>query len=210
MRIRLVFSKGGPLRYTGNLDLHKIWERSFRRAELPLAYSHGFHPKPKIQLAAALPLGFSSRAELLDFWTSEEIDLHGLPGKLTGAMPAGLEILSVEQVDERAPALQTQVVSAEYRIFIQGIGSQSDLVERIKSILQAESIPRVRRGKKYDLRPLIEELRVKGKDQIAMRLAAREGATGRPEEVLAVLNLSPEEALIERTDLKINQSNQHS
>ena len=55
MRIRITFSKQGALRYTGNLDLHKIWERTARRADLALAYSQGFHPQPKMQLAAALP-----------------------------------------------------------------------------------------------------------------------------------------------------------
>ena len=58
MRVRLTFTKQGALRYTGHLDLHKILERSIRRAKLPLAYSQGYHPQPKINLAAALPLGF--------------------------------------------------------------------------------------------------------------------------------------------------------
>ncbi len=53
MRLRITFSKQGALRYTGHLDLHKIWERTARRAGLPLAYSQGFHPHPQIQLAAA-------------------------------------------------------------------------------------------------------------------------------------------------------------
>jgi radical SAM-linked protein len=66
MRLRITFAKQGALRYTGQIDLHRIWERSARRADLPLAYSHGYHPQPKIQLAAALPLGFSSRCEVVD------------------------------------------------------------------------------------------------------------------------------------------------
>ena len=51
MRVRITFAKQGALRYIGNLDLHKIWERSIRRAKLPLAYSQGYHPQPKINLA---------------------------------------------------------------------------------------------------------------------------------------------------------------
>ncbi|MDP3186130.1 MAG: TIGR03936 family radical SAM-associated protein, partial [Anaerolineales bacterium] len=64
--MRITFSKTGALRYTGHLDLQRIWERTARRAGLPLVYSQGFHPQPKIQIAAALPLGFSGRAELVD------------------------------------------------------------------------------------------------------------------------------------------------
>ena len=70
MRIRITFSKQGALRYTGHLDLHNLWERAARRAAIPLAYSQGFHPQPKIQLAAALPLGFSSRAEVCSIGSS--------------------------------------------------------------------------------------------------------------------------------------------
>ena len=69
MRIRITFVKQGALRYTGHLDLHKLWERAARRAELPLAYSQGFHPQPKMNMAAALPLGFSSRCEVHGYET---------------------------------------------------------------------------------------------------------------------------------------------
>jgi hypothetical protein len=71
MRIRLIFSKTGSLRYTGHLDLHTIWERTIRRAGLPLMYTQGFHPGPKIQLASALPLGFIGRCEIVDIWLDE-------------------------------------------------------------------------------------------------------------------------------------------
>jgi radical SAM-linked protein len=146
-------------------------------------------------------LGFSSRAEIVDFWTTEEIDLPALPDKLAPAMPAGLRVLSIEQVDERAPALQTEVSAAEYMVQISDPGSLSGLDERITSVLVQESIPHERRGKTYDLRPLIEELQMTGDGQVFMRLTAREGATGRPEEVLDVLDIPPEVAQVERTRL---------
>ncbi|MFZ5822495.1 MAG: TIGR03936 family radical SAM-associated protein [Chloroflexota bacterium] len=200
MRLRITFSKQGALRYTGHLDLHKIWERSLRRARLPLAYSQGFHPQPRIQLAAALPLGFASRAEVMDIWLTGDLAPASLPAALEGHMPPGLAVLDVEQVDERAPALQTEVVGAEYRVEITGAGSASGLTERLASVLEAESILRERRGKPYDLRPLIEELALTG-SSIFMHLSAREGATGRPEEVLAALGVPLEATRIERTRL---------
>ena len=106
MRVRITFSKQGALRYTGNLDLHKIWERSIRRAKLPLAYSQGYHPQPKINLAAALPLGFSSSAEVMDMWLSEEVE--DVAATLQAQIPPGLTILDSETVDDREPSLQSQ------------------------------------------------------------------------------------------------------
>ena len=218
MRIRITFAKLGALRYTGHLDLHKLWERAARRAELPLAYSQGFHPQPKMNIAAALPLGFSSRCEALDMRLEHEISLDGLREKLQGTLPTGIQVMDVESVDERAPALQTQVISAEYEVSLTESSPStslrtsfgSEVKRRIESVLESESIIRTRRGKEYDLRPLVEELSLtpaplpEGEGQemrVFMKLAAREGATGRPEEVLDVLGIAFEDTRIERTRL---------
>lgn len=214
MRIRITFAKQGALRYTGHLDLHRLWERAARRAELPLAYSQGFHPQPKMNIAAALPLGFSSRCEVLDMRLEREIPLDGLREKLQDTLPTGIQVSSVEAVDDKLPALQTQVASAEYEVTLTEAVNGSELKRKIDSVMEAESMIRERRGKTYDLRPLIEELRILESDsspseqerapalpRIFMRLAAREGATGRPEEVLDLLGIAFEGTRIERTRL---------
>ena len=214
MRLRITFAKQGALRYTGHLDLHKLWERAARRAELPLAYSQGFHPQPKMNIAAALPLGFSSRYEVIDMRLEREIPLEGLREKLQQTLPTGIQVSHVERVDERLPALQTQVASAEYEVTLTEAVDGSELERRIDSVMGSESILRERRGKTYDLRPLIEELKVLESDgessmqedapamqRIYMRLAAREGATGRPEEVLDFLGIAFEGTRIERTQI---------
>jgi radical SAM-linked protein len=215
MRIRITFVKQGPLRYTGHLDLHKLWERAARRAGLPLAYSQGFHPQPKMNMAAALPLGFSSRCEVMDMRLEHDIPLDGLPTRLNQLLPAGLQVVDVQQVEERAPALQTQVVSAGYEVTLTESIDRSDLIRKIDTVIESKILPRERRGKMYDLRPLIEDLQMMESDGVAvaprrhlpsvqkifMRLAAREGATGRPEEVLDVLGIPFEETRIERTHL---------
>jgi len=210
MRIRITFTKQGALRYTGHLDLHKLWERAARRAELPLAYSQGFHPQPKMNIAAALPLGFSSRCEVMDMKLEHEIQLEGLREKLQQTLPTGIQVLNVESADERAPALQTQVAAAEYQVTLTGSIDESELKRKIDSVMESESIIRERRGKIYDLRQLIEGLAItpspfpEGERQrvrVFMRLAAREGATGRPEEVLDTLGIAFEETRIERTNL---------
>ena len=201
MRIRITFAKQGALRYTGHLDLHRLWERAARRAELPLAYSQGFHPQPKMNIAAALPLGFSSRCEIIDMRLEREIPLDGLREKLQETLPTGIQVSSIEAVDDKLPALQTLVASAEYEVTLTEAIDRSDLEARIDSLMATESIVRERRGKTYDLRPLIEELQLADGTKIVMRLAAREGATGRPEEVLDLLGIAFEGTRIERTHL---------
>jgi len=210
MRIRITFIKQGALRYTGNLDLHKLWERAARRAELPLAYSQGFHPQPKMNLAAALPLGFSSRCEVLDMRLEHDISIEDLPARFNQTLPSGIQVVEVEQIDEHAPALQTQVVSSEYEVQLTEALDATELQQRIDSVMESKAISRERRGKMYDLRPLIEELSLtpsplpEGEGQgvrVFMRLAAREGATGRPEEVLDELGIAFEGTRIERTRL---------
>ena len=208
MRVRITFTKQGALRYTGHLDLHKILERSIRRAELPLAYSQGYHPQPRLHLAAALPLGFASRAEVMDIWLNDDVD--DVLSPLQANVPPGLTILQAAQVDEREPSLQTQVIAAEYQVEITEAGFATGLNEKIAAVMASESIPRERRGKNYDLRPLIEELTplslpgrgAGGEGQgLFMRLTAREGATGRPEEVLDELGIPIEASRVERTAL---------
>ena len=205
MRIRITFAKQGALRYTGHLDLHKLWERTARRAELPLAYSQGFHPQPKMNIAAALPLGFSSRCEVLDMRLQNDIPLEGLGERLQNTLPTGIRVLNVERVQDGEPALQTQVASAEYEVTLTEAVERSDLERRIEALIEAESLPRERRGRSYDLRPLIEELSLASSPSplpiIFMRLKAQEGATGRPEEVLDALGIPFEETRIERIRL---------
>ena len=203
MRARITFSKQGALRYTGHLDLHRLWERAMRRADLPLSYSQGFHPQPKISLASALPLGFSSRGEVLDVRFNDEIPTEEIAARLKDSLPPDIQVTHVESVDEREPALQTQVLSATYDVHLTEPVDGSELIRKVEDLLASESLPRERRGKFYDLRPLIETLDVvteaDGKVWMQMKLAARDGATGRPEEVLNALGIEPEYTLVERT-----------
>jgi radical SAM-linked protein len=209
MRVRFTFSKTGALRYIGHLDLHALWERAARRAGLPLAYTKGFHPQPKIYLASALPLGFSSRCEVVDLRLTQDVNLVDLPGLLQAAMPSGIRIIKVEFVDEQAPPLQTRVIAAEYEVTISGTLESSgladlhkaNLMQRSKELLAQSTLPRERRGKAYDLRPLIEQLTILSENKIFMRLTAREAATGRPEEVLNALGITPENTQVERVNL---------
>ena len=176
-----------------------------RRAELPISYSQGFHPQPKISLAAALPLGFSSRAEMLDVRLNKDLSVEDISARLKDSLPVDIQIVGIETVDERAPALQTQVLSAAYEVHLTEPIDGTKLTRKVQELMMSESIIRERRGKTYDLRPLIEMLSVvdeaNGNARLKMTLAARDGATGRPEEVLNTLDILPEYTRVERTHL---------
>ncbi len=187
MRLRLTFTKTDSLKYTGHLDLHRTLERTFRRAGLPLAYSQGFNPQPRMNLAEALPLGITSECEVMDVWLETQIDLEQAKKDLDRAVPPGMQIISLNEVDEKLPPLQTQVVAAEYRVTVRG-GVTADLDSRVRDLLSQPTIMRERRGKHYDLRPLIESLSIE-EDVLVMKLSARDGATGRPDEVLKALGV---------------------
>jgi len=201
-RIRVFFSKLSMLKYTGSLDMQRIWERSFRRARLPLAYSQGFHPQPRINQALPLPLGMTSQNDLAEFWLEQEMDLSIVLKTLSMAVPPGLEITALQTVDVHAPSLPTLVISAQYSALLFGAHNQQQLHHSITVLLAQSEIFREKRGKSYDLRPLIERLELESQDghssQLFMQLSAREGATGRPEEVLAALGFDPLLARIER------------
>ena len=193
-RYRITFSKGEPLKYTSHLDLMRVWERSMRRAGAPLAYSSGFNPRPKLQLAAALPLGHTGEAEWLDALLEEPVKADDLVQALVPALPYGLTVRQVHHVDLKEPALQTQIVSAEYRVTVEWDESPKDIRARIDRILAAPELMHERRGRQYDLRPLIEQLRLvrvdEGQIVLIMRLTARQGATARPEAVLQGLGMA--------------------
>jgi radical SAM-linked protein len=138
---------------------------------------------------------------VLDMRLEREISLEGLREKLQETLPTGIQVANVESVDEKLPALQTLVASAEYQVTLTESIDEVELKPRIESVLVSESIIRERRGKTYDLRPLIEMLDVESDGRIFMKLAAREGATGRPEEVLDILGIAFENTRIERIQL---------
>lgn len=204
-RWRLVFAKTEPMRYTSNLDVQRTLERMFRRADLPLWHSRGYNPRPKMHIAAALPLGVTGRAEIMDFWLERPLHADEIRRRLVRAQPPGLQVIDLYPVPLEAPALQNQVRAAEYEArFVTAV---PDLDERVRALLARAHIVRERRGKTYDLRPLIERLQAHpaGPDEpgprLTMVLTARPGATGRPDEVVAALGLDPAEARVERLRL---------
>ncbi len=208
-RLRVIFSKGRELRYISHLDLMRLWERALRRAGIPLAYSQGYNPRPKIALASPLALGIVSKCEVMDLFLEHRVSSLTFTKRLDKELPQGSEILSVEEVDLTLPSLQSQVRFSEYRVMIESSLPEECVKERLERALAASSLPRRRekkgKSKEYDLRPLIEALWVEEKcdDHLAlvMRLHTGSRETARPDEVLDILGLGEAPSFIQRERL---------
>jgi radical SAM-linked protein len=208
-RLRLTFGKGEAIKYISHLDLARTWERILRRAGFPLAYSQGFNPRPRFQIAAALPVGVTGRSELLDLWLTECLAPDEALARLRPELPAGLDVLDIQEVELRAPALQSQMRSAGYRVVLQTQEPVEAIRIRLQALLDVPALPRQRlhKGKlqNYDLRPLVQSLSVEpgkgGVQVLTMRLQASPQGAGRPDQVLEALGLSLGPHAIERTNL---------
>jgi len=208
-RLRLVFSKKEIIKYIGHLDLMLAWERSLRRARLPLAYSKGFNARPKIQTAFSLPLGTIGTAEILDIILTEPVDLATAKEQISQALPVGIGIHAIEEVPLKAPHLENLLRQAEYLVTVETELSAEVLNERISSLLAATEIWQIRERKQksenINLRPWLHELTLTnwtpGEAQLSMRLTAGQFGNLRPIDVLQALNLHENWYGIERRQL---------
>jgi radical SAM-linked protein len=208
-RIRMTFAKREALKYISHLDLARVWERVFRRAGLPVAYSRGFTPRSRFQIAAALPVGVTGRAELLDLWLTEPLPAEEVLDRLRLSLPPGLDVMDAEEVDLRAPSLQSRMRTADYWVVVQSQEPVEAIRTRVQALFEAPTVPRRRQHKgkwqTYDLRPLIQSVTVErgqpGEHVLAMRLQASPQGAGRPDEVLDALGLSLAVRAMERTSL---------
>ncbi len=189
-RLRITFSKGADVRYISHLDVARAWERALRRAGMPVAYSQGFHPHPKIVFAAALALGYTAAAEMLDVVFAHPMPPQQVIRGLRPQLPAGLEIVDVTPIYMRSPALPALLTGADYESVIESELGVDEMRAQCRALLERESLPRAFRNKAYDLRPLVDGLEIIAADGHArypvlrMMLAAGNRGTGRPTEVL--------------------------
>lgn len=113
------FAKRGRLRFTSHRDFQRAFERAVRRAELPVAFSHGFSPHPKISYAGAAPTGAASEAEYLEISLTHERDADEVRAALDEALPPGLDVLEV--VVAGPGSLAEQLEASEWRIALPGV-----------------------------------------------------------------------------------------
>ncbi len=205
-RLRITYSRGTQVQYVGHLDMMRFWERVLRRSRAPISYSEGFTPHAQIAMVAPLSVGMSGKAELIDVFLAEPMPPGEFRVRLQEALPAGVEIIAVDEVPVGEPSLQSQLRAVEYAITLQPDVDAAEVERRIVALLAAESVPWVHRREKqtkeYDLRPLVQDLRLEhhaGGAVLHARLKAEESGTGRADQLAAALELSDCIAHMERT-----------
>ena len=118
-RLRIRYAKRGRLRFTSHRDIQRAFERALRRAEVPMAYSAGFSPHPKISWAGAAPTGTASEAEYVEISVTERVDEQRLRAALDEALPTGLDVLEV--VEAGTGALADRLEASVWRIELPGV-----------------------------------------------------------------------------------------
>ena len=211
MRLRVRFSKTGKVRWTSHRDVARVWERVIRRAQLPIAYSQGFSPHPKLHFGLALSTGHESLAEYVDLDLADDApnlpdvaELAALPARLTEVLPVGIEVDAVAVIPTSTPSLQQAVESCEWDVEVRG-ATVAELDDAVARLLAATELvaTRQRKGKDVtdDLRPYVLDLAVVGPTDAGALLHAHLATQPRGlrvAELLTVLGCG-EEGAVRRT-----------
>jgi radical SAM-linked protein len=195
MIVRFRYSKLGKIRWISHRDGARVWERALRRAGLPIAYTEGFSPRPKLSFGLALPTGYESCAEYLDvsLRPQQPIDVAALPERLSSVLPSGMATQVAAVLEQPADSLQQVVTSSSWRLHVSGL-SRAMVEERRTRLLAADHVPyqRERKGKivSDDLRPCVLSLFVSGEADGFVELTAElttQPRAVKPTELIAAL-----------------------
>jgi len=208
-RLRIRFSRDTELKFLSHLDSMRLWERAFRRAGIPLAYSEGFTPHPRISLALPLSVGMTSETEIMDVFVSRWLQPQYFISQVKEQLPQGIAMLDVSVIGLEKPSLQSQVRCVEYKVELETDMKTQEIESAIKKLLSAQEIPwqhlRDTGARNYDLRPLVDDLWLMEQQDsqwlLGMRLNSGNRGTGRPEQVAKALGFSKHPRSIHRTRL---------
>jgi radical SAM-linked protein len=171
--VRLRYTKRGKVRWISHRDVARALERAFRVAQLPLAFTQGFSPRPRVSFGLALSTGHESDAEYVDVVLSEPVDLGALAGALTAALPEGMAVTGAAALVERAPALQEAVTAVEWHVEVTSALDRGSVERLVGAALAAPALvtTRRRRGRDVaeDVRPTIRRIEVLAHDAGAGR-----------------------------------------
>ncbi len=209
-RLRLRFGRQGPVRFISHLDTVRCWERMCRRASLPLEYSHGFTPHPKIAVAAPLAVGFTSEAELMDIWLRKWLPPESVLMTLRRQLPTGFTLLNAWEMPHGAPALQSMVRKARYHCAAWHEGGLAAAREAARSFLDSRSVVyeyvRGDEVRSVDLRPLVHGVVVDSTTDVhwcsvSLEVSIGQKGSARPDHVLAALGFAAPIDLVHREGL---------
>ena len=212
-RLRIRFGRGEEIKFISHLDIMRLWDRAFHRARIPIAYSEGFNPHPKMSLAVPLAVGVTSEAELMDVFVARPVSPHWFTQAVNQQLPPGITILGVSQTALTLPSLQSQVRYADYRVQLDTTENAAKEIETaVAALLSADHLPwhhkRDTGERTYDLRALIDDLRLVSFTgsvcTLEMRLRCDSGGAGRPEQVVLALGFAQHPQSIHRTKLTLD------
>ncbi len=189
-RIRIVFNKRGDLRFLGHLEMARMFERACRRARIPLSFTGGYSPKPRITFALSLPTGTEALAEWLDLELSEALPPEDVMNKLNDQLPSGIRVVESWKVPVDVPALNGRVRFMNYEALLPE--SWKDLDEKIQDLMNRPKVPvvRLRKGKErtLDLKDYLFSMGSPDDRTLTFSLALKgEEGSARPQEVLQAL-----------------------
>jgi len=209
--VRIRFAKHGKVRFISHRDVARAFERAFRVERLPLAFTQGFAPRPKVSFGLALSVGHESDAEYLDFELVGPVPLDPLASRLSGALPEGIDVTGVAPLVDRAPALQESVTAVSYRVAVNrdhGALEGAELAGIVEGARASSALPvtRNRKGREVtdDLRPIVRSMTVVDVDDLGpvLDLELSTNPRGaRPAEVLAAISGD----LVDRRVLRTHQ-----
>lgn len=136
-RVRLQYAKRGRLRFTSHRDFARVFERALRRAEVPMAYSAGFHPHPKISYIGAAPTGVASEAEYLEIALAIETDVEQLRSRIDAALPVGLDV--VEAVTAGPGSLAERMQASHWRLDLGGV-TEDEVTAAVRTFLAEDAV----------------------------------------------------------------------
>jgi radical SAM-linked protein len=193
---RLRYEKLGKIRWISHRDVARALDRAFRVAQLPLAFTEGFSPHPRVSFGLALSTGHESYAEYLDLVFAQPVELETLPARLTPELPDGMAVTGAAALADRAPALQEAVTSVEWRVDVARVDGApveaGALREQIDIALAAPVLETLRRRKgrdvREDVRPVIRRIGFASAASPTLEMElATQPRSAKPGEVLAAI-----------------------
>ena len=203
--VRVRYAKEGRLVALSHLEVMNAVLRSVRRAGLPVAFSQGYHPKPRVSFGPALPVGVESRAEYLDLELHGNQDPDETGRRLGAALPPGLALLEARRIGSGTPSLSESVRAVHYRVQFPEGWSPEALSRRIedfhsagRSVVRRTAPPRARdkkrnqrtapsREREINLKEIVTHLSLEGLGRVAFSLKADPSGSAKPAEVLAAV-----------------------
>lgn len=190
MKVRIKFSKHGPMKFIGHLDIMRYFQKAMRRADVAICYSGGFSPHQIMSFAAPLGVGITSNGEYLDIETEDTEDLSTMKDRLNQVMVEGVEIKSVRRLPDSAANAMSIVAAADYTVvFRQGYEPEDTAgwMKGVEEFYRQDHIlitKKTKKGQKeLDLKPLVYEIHAEG-ERLFLTISTGSSENIKPELVL--------------------------